>query len=93
MNSMVMKMDSRMTEEDEDEDEAVDEFLMNNGAKANIMNELLRLVPLTFRKNNPPAGKIIRCTPGSTLSGSPSLYHVIVGEGTPSALQFNVTGS
>lgn len=51
------------------------------------------LFQLTRRKNNPPAGKIMRCNPGSTLSGSPSLYHVIVGVGTPSTLQFNVTGS
>lgn len=48
---------------------------------------------LTLRKNKPPAGKIIRCEPGSSFNGSPSLYHVMVGVGVPSALQFSVTGS
>lgn len=47
----------------------------------------------TLRKKSPPDGKIMRCDPGSTLSGSPSLYQEIIGDGTPSALQFNVTGS
>lgn len=48
---------------------------------------------VTFRKNSPPAGRNIRCDPGRILSGTPSLYHWIVGVGEPSALQFNVAGS
>lgn len=47
----------------------------------------------TLRKKSPPDGRIMRCDPGSTLSGSPSLYQEIIGDGTPSALQFNVAGS
>ncbi len=47
----------------------------------------------TLRKNNPPAGNSIRWDPGNIFNGTPSLYHWIVGEGVPSALQFNVAGS
>lgn len=47
----------------------------------------------TFRKNKPPAGSRILCDPGSALIGSPSLNHVIVGVGIPSALQLSVAGS
>lgn len=47
----------------------------------------------TFKKKSPPAGNSMRCEPGSIFSNSPSLYHSIVGVGTPSALQFNVAGS
>lgn len=48
---------------------------------------------ITLRKNNPPAGRTIRCELGSFFSNSPSLYQEIAGVGEPSALQFNVTGS
>jgi hypothetical protein len=47
----------------------------------------------TFRKNNEPAGIRILCVGGPILTRAPSLYHSIVGSGTPSALQFSVTGS
>lgn len=47
----------------------------------------------TFKKNNPPAGSTMRWLPGSAFNGSPSLNHCTVGDGDPSALQFNVTGS
>lgn len=46
---------------------------------------------LTFRKKRLPAGRKTRCC--VTLSGTPSLYHTMFGSGTPSALQFIVTGS
>lgn len=48
------------------------------------------------RKNNDPDGNRTRCdllSFGLVLTGSPSLYHSIVGSGLPSALQFSVTGS
>lgn len=48
---------------------------------------------ITFKKNNPPAGKNILCDPGNIFNGTPSLYHCMVGGGDPSALQFNVAGS
>jgi len=48
---------------------------------------------LTFKKNKPPAGSIMRCEPASVFSSRPSLNHWIVGVGLPSALQLNVYGS
>lgn len=30
---------------------------------------------LTLRKKSPPAGRVMRCEPGSILRGTPSLYH------------------
>jgi hypothetical protein len=50
----------------------------------------------TRRKNREPAGRRTRCdfeSLGDVFTSSPSLYHSIVGSGTPSALQFKVTGS
>jgi len=51
------------------------------------------LCSLTLRKNNPPAGSVMRWEPGSIFSGTPSLYHWMVGVGDPSALQLRVAGS
>jgi len=48
---------------------------------------------LTLRKNNPPAGKVMRWEPGRIFRGTPSLYHWMVGVGLPSALQLSVAGS
>lgn len=47
----------------------------------------------TFRKNRAPDGSKTRCDPGAIFTGVPSLYHLMLGIGAPSALQFNVTGS
>jgi len=51
------------------------------------------LRPLTLRKNNPPAGRVMRWEPGRIFRGTPSLYHWMVGVGLPSALQLSVAGS
>lgn len=48
---------------------------------------------LTLRKKSPPDKSSTLCEPGNILSGTPSLYHWIVGVGDPSALQFSVAGS
>lgn len=54
-------------------------------------------LPCTVRrKNSEPDGKRTRCdllSLGLVFTGSPSLNHSMVGIGSPSALQFNVTGS
>ena len=50
----------------------------------------------TRRKKREPAGSRTRWdfeSLGDVFTSSPSLYHSIVGSGTPSALQFKVTGS
>lgn len=48
---------------------------------------------LTRRKNNPSASCKIRCDVKVRSIGWLSLYHVNVGGGSASALQFSVTGS
>lgn len=45
----------------------------------------------TLKKKSAPAGRIIRCE--SDWSSFPFLYHSTVGCGSPSAIQFSVTGS
>lgn len=53
---------------------------------------LFRFECTTIRKNKSPVGRSIKC-PGSVVIRWPSLYHSIVGDGKPSALHLNVTGS
>ena len=50
---------------------------------------------MTLRKNSWPLGSSIRWDVGLSLAMTswPSRYHVMVGAGSPSALQLSVTGS
>ena len=51
---------------------------------------------MTLRKNRDPVGKITLWDlglEGAVGTSCPSLYHLISGSGTPSALQFRVRGS
>lgn len=54
---------------------------------------LINIKKITFRKKRAPDGSRTRCEPGAIFTGVPSLNHLILGIGCPSALQFNVTGS